>query len=395
MIVFNNIVKKKHHYSIIVNSLIFSIFLNVKIFAVIFGVENIIPIVLSTTLILAFVVNGISIISSNRVKLLVMFYLFFLLTLLWIVSSNNIADLYYKSAILFVFPSMIISNVKISFYWLTLLSLLLGILLYGNIDILSWMFEGDAGEKMYNSYLILPFIIFSFIGLYLYGKKLIILLLSLINIIIYTPILLAIGVRGLFVSIFLFFFLLILNSTFFEKNKNTIISFIFIFIFLFFSIDWLELMERLSDLLASYDIEFYVIEKYIMMFSNDDVSNGRNELYHNAFMGFLNSPIWGNGLGFFEKKNEGLYVHNIFLEILYEGGLVLSIVFVYVFTRFIRLLKKCSTIEKEYYIFIVLMFVLGCTILFFSNTLWRVVSFWLFFGVMFNKFKFKENERFS
>ena len=129
MIVFNNIVKKKHHYSIIVNSLIFSIFLNVKIFAVIFGVENIIPIVLSTTLILAFVVNGISIISSNRVKLLVMFYLFFLLTLLWIVSSNNIADLYYKSAILFVFPSMIISNVKISFYWLTLLSLLLGILL--------------------------------------------------------------------------------------------------------------------------------------------------------------------------------------------------------------------------------------------------------------------------
>lgn len=382
----------KNNCNIVINSIIFSVFLNVKIFAVILRVENIIPIVLLSSLILTFAINGFSILTQNSVKFKVLFYLLFVLSLLWLISQNETADLYYMSFLVFGFPAMIISNMKISFYWITIVTLLFGLILFRYIDIFSWAMESDAGEKMYNSYLILSFILFSFIGFYIYRKSTVVVILSVINLVIYVPILLAIGVRGVYISIALFFFLIVLNTSFFVRNKKSIIiSSIFFMVFLL-SIDWFELIEKLRIWLAYYDIEVYALEKYFIMFSNEDVSNGRSQLYSNAISGFISSPIWGNGLGVFEQRNEGLYVHNLFLEVLYEGGIMLSVVFIYGFTRFLKLVHKCREIEKDYYALVLVLFVLGCSILLFSNTLWRVVTFWIFFGVTFDKFKYKINE---
>lgn len=382
----------ENNISIVINSIIFTVFLNVKIFAVILRVENIIPVILLSSLILAFVVNGFSIFTHNSVKFKVMYYLLFVLTLLWLFSPNETADLYYMSAIVFGFPAMIISNTKISYYWVTIFTLLFGLILFRFIDIFSWITESDAGEKMYNSYLILSFILFSFIGIYIYNKHKAVVLLSVINLVIYVPILLAIGVRGVYISIALFFFLIVLNTSFFERNKKPIIILSLLLLLFLLSVDWLELIENLRQWLANYDIEVYALEKYFIMFSNEDVSNGRSLLYSNAISGFFSSPIWGNGLGIFEQMNEGLYVHNIFLEVLYEGGMLLSIVFIYGFARFSKLVYRCKDIKKDHYTFVIVLFVLGCSILLFSNTLWRVVSFWLFFCVIFDKFKYIENE---
>lgn len=382
----------ENNISIVINSIIFTVFLNVKIFAVILRVENIIPAILLSTLILAFVVNGFSILTRSGAKFKVMYYLLFVLTLLWLFSPNITADLYYMSAIIFGFPAMIISNTKISYYWVTIFTLLFGLILFRFIDIFSWITESDAGEKMYNSYLILSFILFSFIGIYIYNKHKAVVLLSIINLVIYVPILLAIGVRGVYISIALFCFLILLNTSFFERNKKLLSIILTLLLFFLLSVDWFDIIEKLRLWLANYDIEVYALEKYFIMFSNEDVSNGRSILYSNAISGFFSSPIWGNGLGIFEQMNEGLYVHNIFLEVLYEGGILLSIVFIYSFTRFFRLVYLCKDIKKDHYTFVIVLFVLGCSILLFSNTLWRVVSFWLFFGVTFDKFKYIENE---
>jgi len=375
---------------LIINSLIFSTFLNVKIFSVILGIENIIPVILLISFLCAFMVNGISIITSNSIKLKVIFYFLYIITLLWIISPNDIANLYYMSAIIFGISSMLITNIKLSYFWITITSLFLGIILYGSIDVVSWILESDAGEKMYYSYLVLPFILFSIYGLLLYNRNLYIIILSIINIIFYIPVLIGIGVRGVFISLILFFLLIFIKTSFFEKRKKYITIFFIIFTLFLITIDWYGLIEKLSVWLANHDIQIYVLEKYLMMFTNDNVSNGRFELYQNALLGFFNSPIWGNGFGVFEQNNEGLYVHNIFLEILFEGGILLSIIFIYGFSRFIRLIQMCKTIERDYYLFVILLFVLGCSILLFSNTLWRVISFWLFFGVILNKFKRNE-----
>ena len=378
----------KNNCNLVINSFIFSVFLNVKIFAVILRVENVIPIVLLSSLVLAFVVNGISILTQNNVKFKVLFYLLFVLTILWLISHNETADLYYMSVLVFGFPAMIISNMKISFYWITIVTLLFGLILFRYIDIFSWAMESDAGEKMYNSYLILSFILFSLVGIYIYRKDTVVVILSVINLVIYVPILLAIGVRGVYISIALFFLLIMLNTSFFVRNKKPIMVISIFFIFLLFSVDWFDLIEKIRIWLANYDIEVYALEKYFIMFSNEDVSNGRSQLYGNAISGFISSPIWGNGLGVFEQRNEGLYVHNIFLEVLYEGGIMLSVVFIYGFIRFLKLVYRCREIEKDCYTFVLMLFVLGCSILLFSNTLWRVVTFWLFLGVTFNKFKY-------
>ena len=376
--------------NIVINSIIFSVFLNVKIFTVILRVENIIPMILLSSLLVAFVVNGFSLLTHNRVKCKVMYYLLFVLTLLWLFSSNETADLYYMSAIIFGMPAMMISNTKISYYWVTTFTLILGLILFRFIDVFSWIMESDAGEKMYNSYLILSFILFSVVGIYIYNKHKVVVVLSILNLVIYVPILLAIGVRGVYMSIALFFFLIVLNTSFFARNKKSMLLIVLLLVITLFSIDWFELIENLRLWLADYDIEVYALEKYFMMFSNDDVSNGRFQLYSNAIFGFFSSPVWGNGLGVFEQMNEGLYVHNIFLEVLYEGGILLSIVFVYSFARFSKLVYRSMDINREYYTFVILLFSLGCSILLFSNTLWRVVAFWLFFGVTFDKFKYIE-----
>lgn len=387
MITFLITVKINNNHKLIINSFIFSIVLNVKIFSVILRVENIIPVILLVSLLCTFMVNGLSIIISNITKLKIMFYYMIITTFLWIIAPNHVADLYYMSAIIFGIPAMIITNVKISYYWITFISLILGLLLYGSIEVSSLILEGDAGEKMYYSYLILPFILFSIFGFSLYKKDLYIIFLSVINLIIYVPILVGVGVRGVYVSLLLFFILMLIKTDFFQNKKKYIVVPVIVLTFLIFSIDWLNIIENASAWLANYDIHIYMLDKYIMMFTNNDVSNGRLELYQNAFSGFLASPIWGNGFGVFEKENEGLYVHNIFLEILFEGGLLLSIIFIYAFYRFVKIVKECKKIEADYFLFVVLLFVIGCSILLFSNSLWRVVSFWLFFGVILNKFQ--------
>lgn len=379
-------------YKDIINSLIFSIILNVKVFSVILGIESIIPMILIGSLICTFIINDFSILARNITKLKIMLYYIIITTLLWTISPNKIADLYYFSAILFGVPAIIISNVNISFYWTTLITLIIGFILFATIDVSIWILESDSGEKMYYSYLVLPFVLFAIYGLFVYKRNIYIIILSILTLIIYIPILLAIGVRGVYISLILFFILMFINTSYFEKRKKFILIAVIIVFILLYSVNWLDQIENLSNYLQRYEMNIYLLEKYIIMLTNGDVSNGRFELYRNAFTGFLNSPIWGNGFGVFEKSNEGLYVHNIFLEILYEGGLLLSILFVLPFYRFINLIKNSRNIEVEYYLFVIILFILGCSILFFSNTLWRVVSFWIFFGFILNKFKYIKNE---
>lgn len=64
-----------------------------------------------------------------------------------------------------------------------------------------------------------------------------------------------------------------------------------------------------------------------------------------AWNAFLESPIWGHGLGsvFYEV---GFYSHNIFTDMLCEGGIVLVLIFVFLLVKFIQASRML--IAKDY-----------------------------------------------
>lgn len=376
-------------FKLFLNSFIFSICFNVKIFALIIGKENVIPFVLLFCFLSTIAINGFSIILKYPKKIFLSIYLYVVLTILWLIGGNEIADIYYFSAIIFAFPAIIITNADFVYRWVVLFSLLLGILFCIQVDGYGFLW-GDSGEKMYYSYMILPFIILSIIGIILYRKNIFIVCLSICNILIYIPIFLLVGVRGVYMSIMVFVFILLYKTKVFIRFKKQMLLLIVLLSIFVFNIDFEKFIYWLSDFFSAMNIEVYAIDKYLLMLGHSDISNGRSLLYEHAIVGFFDSPLIGNGLGVFEKYNSGLYVHNLFLEVLYEGGILLSSVIFYVLWRYIQYVK--GEIDYERYMFFAYLFVAGVSILFYSNTLWRVVAFWLFVGLMFNLYNLKNGK---
>ena len=59
--------------------------------------------------------------------------------------------------------------------------------------------------------------------------------------------------------------------------------------------------------------------------STGDGTNGRIILWTAAAEGILKSPIWGHGWGSFLMLTGQSHPHNIILELMYQGGLLLTI----------------------------------------------------------------------
>lgn len=82
-----------------------------------------------------------------------------------------------------------------------------------------------------------------------------------------------------------------------------------------------------------------IIFSAILDDGSDDLTNGRSYLWKLAISYISESPIFGNGIDSFINKNpEGIRVHNVFLSILVEFGIIglllyTSVIFSIMFTR--------------------------------------------------------------
>lgn len=109
----------------------------------------------------------------------------------------------------------------------------------------------------------------------------------------------------------------------FKQNITILILFVPLFVFLFSSDS-----DFVIDLLKSDDVV--------------ETAGGRKSGYEEAIKLFNESPIMGKGIGGFDVEQKGNfrdYPHNIFLEILSEGGLYLTII---VFVIFMMVLDKIN-----------------------------------------------------
>lgn len=137
--------------------------------------------------------------------------------------------------------------------------------------------------------------------------------------------------------------------------------------------------EILSFIVYITNIDSYAINKFIHM-SSTDVSNGRFSIYQLALNGFINHPIFGNGIASFKYHTGIIYVHNILFQILYDGGLVLFLSFLFIFIRGTK--SVFNNKSRDLIPFWIYLFPTSIVYLSFSNDIWFVPALWVFMGFL-------------
>lgn len=151
---------------------------------------------------------------------------------------------------------------------------------------------------------------------------------------------------------------------------------------LLFALFFEQIIVELYEYLSSIGYEITAIRKTYKLIITDNVTNNRNELYSYAWKGFLESPIFGHGIGAF-SINHGGWVHNLVLQLLYEGGILLSAVVLIPLVKNCIFVIRSTRITKYEYAMFILLFSTSIPKLLVSTELWNTQTFWMLcaFGV--------------
>lgn len=164
-----------------------------------------------------------------------------------------------------------------------------------------------------------------------------------------------------------FYFLIFTKSGLFSWWKIVLIA-IISFICIFIVTDFVSL--------ESYD-------GFMRITDNMTKDEGRLEIYNSSINIFLDSPLWGHGLGSIWFK-QGIYSHNIVLDILAETGLIGFFIIIPILLFMIyRGYKIC--LRTPWFIILYVAFIKGFVMDLFSNYWLNTLPLWLLFGFMFNK----------
>lgn len=200
-------------------------------------------------------------------------------------------------------------------------------------------------------------------------------LLSIVSIII----ILALGSRGPILSIIIFVFLMLIRSSSKFSFKKTFIYGTFISISLFIIIFFKQILVFLDNLLLNFGIQ----SRTIRLFLREDLYlSGRDSLYQAVIDGISNKPVLGLGIGGDRLVNNGSYVHNLFLEIQANYGVIFGTI---VGVLIVMLIIKALFVKnKELYSLIIIWLSLGFVPLMVSSSYLTDLRFWILMGLIVN-----------
>ena len=144
-----------------------------------------------------------------------------------------------------------------------------------------------------------------------------------------------------------------------------------------------------STLDLKFGIRIYALDKYDFYLKKGDILNGRGVLWKEAVNLIKENPIFGKGIGYFESQvSTHIYIHNILLQAMCEGGLcsllpVLFLIFICI-GMCLDISDKRAKIE---YLFFTWIFSYGVIMLFYSSTYWKYAPFWFLCGYVVKKIK--------
>ena len=159
----------------------------------------------------------------------------------------------------------------------------------------------------------------------------------------------------------------------------------------FVTVNTQRILLWLNELLFSFDIEVAALTKTINFIERKGlflgILNGRDLVYARGYELFKESPIYGNGIGVYADKYDGSYPHNLFIQLLAEGGIILTVPFIIIFLiNLWYLIKPWINKDKIYEIrlYILFLFIICIPRLMFSSYFWREEAFWLLIFVLFS-----------
>lgn len=193
------------------------------------------------------------------------------------------------------------------------------------------------------------------------------------------------GIRGAILCILVFAFFAVLNHERFRGRFSIRRGIVLVIVFVgLLNAD--SLFSFIANTLSSSGIHIQFIDKTLAL-SNiaGDVSNGRINNYSLAIKDFLESPIWGKGIGYFPEVHGISYPHNMVLQVLGEGGLLLGIPILILLVRIVVDLIFGKLKDHDLRAIVILL--TSCTIpaAFVTDEIWNYQLLWLLFGIVIKK----------
>lgn len=147
-------------------------------------------------------------------------------------------------------------------------------------------------------------------------------------------------------------------------------------------------LVHINDLLEEYGLVTSSIPELldkIALEDNDKLTSGRTIIYQNALNQIKERPIFGYGIAAFDGYS-GAYPHNLFIQLLYEGGIVVLVPYMLLFLAFIRKMNvKYLSLETRS--FLIFLLSAGLMRLMFSHNFWVSQLFWFSIGVILKDFR--------
>lgn len=139
----------------------------------------------------------------------------------------------------------------------------------------------------------------------------------------------------------------------------------------------------INDILLNNGISIAFVEKYVYLLENGDVGHGRNDIYITAVKGFFESPLYGHGISTFFYNTGIEFPHNLILQFLYDGGLLLTVpLLTWIIKRLIRTYKNQTRANFDKRIFVIFLFFTCIPRAMVSAETWRIISLWVMLGMI-------------
>lgn len=389
--------KMKNVNSIVIAVILTSNFISIMLASIKIKDEGLLPIIfvsgLLITYITAFIFRTDVSTSGKSNIILVYFILFFFLLTFIFRGLNSFASVYFKDFMAFGMILLFLSLIPFSSRSIIRFTMYIGnFLLLNPLDLANYISLNTTIDRvgMGASYAMLPSVIATIIFFFFLRKE----KKSKVNIISYISngylllLILTEGTRGAVLSIVvLSFFIAYLKI---NQNIKKEIKYLYptIYIAVGALLFWITFnIERIilsySLLLTKLGFKSATLIKTSNLIEDEGiigVFNSRDTVYLNAIDLFKESPIWGHGIGSYADFYHGTYPHNMFLQLMVEGGLILTIPFLFIILFGVWTLIKPWSVDRYHSDIKYLILLLGTISiprLMLSSYLWQNQSFWL------------------
>lgn len=363
-----------------VNSVLVSLFLSltcvasmVNIFAHIPYMSAFIALILS---VIVFIFNKKILLSMRS---LMAHILLILLLTVSLVCNGTSCIIYICQYIVFGSVALVLANVSLNSKVVINFSLYIyAVYVLSFFCLGQYTYDVSSNAQMGLAYSLLPAILFSFSLLIfprlICGRRYIGFVLSLVTLLSSLYIILFMTVtRGAILASFLGCIFLIFMRLQSRKKRIFAFSLTILLIIVLFGFK-----DVVIDLIVEHsrNSEISALKKLVLMADAGDVGNGRDELYMQALLLIRQKPILGYGVGYFESISGG-YVHQIFLQLMCEVGILGM--FIFLIPLFINIRQSILLGKYPTCIMCVTVMSVVLIMLQFSNVYWYSYIFWFLY----------------